>query len=142
MTTTAMTTNWANALSALEQIKCPNCGSLKSGPFNGDAYTDDVASGMPGEAQVSINPNATEESLIERIEDFIEDKEWVKASAYCEHVLDMSPHNGYAYLLRCMVLHKVSSEDELVKIKDFLQDSNIKKAFKYADGVLFKSSKS
>ncbi len=130
--TIAMTTNWANVLNVMEQVKCPNCGSLKSEPFEGDANIEDIS----GPVQVSINPNATEENLIERIEDFIEEKEWAKARVYCDHVLDLSPHNGYVYLMKCMVLHKASIEDELVKIKDLSQDTNINKALRYADDAL------
>ncbi len=126
----------ANAMNILQQVKCPNCGSMQSEPFSGEISSADSYANTEVIAPISINPNASIEALIERIEIFIEDQEWSKADAYCEHVLDLEPHNGYVYLLKFLIANRISDKEEIYKMDGVLNSPFIQKAIKYADDEL------
>ena len=132
----AVASNAANVMNILQQVKCPNCGSMQSEPYYGKISNADSPTNVEVTAPISINPNASIESLIERIEIFIEDNEWDKADAYCEHVLDMEPHNGYAYFMKFLISKKISDKEELYKNNEIFDSPFIQKAQKYADDDL------
>jgi hypothetical protein len=44
----------------------------------------------------------TEDSLLRRVEVFLEDGDFSRADEYCERVLDMNVENGYAYLFKLL----------------------------------------
>lgn len=50
-----------------------------------------------------INTSAPIDSLIKRIEMFIEDNELDKADSYCEQALDIEPDNSYLWLLKLII---------------------------------------
>ena len=47
----------------------------------------------------TVAASATVESLLKRIEMFLEDGDWDSADEYCEKVLDITPENAQAYVL-------------------------------------------
>ncbi len=83
------------------------------------------------------NNMITVESLIRRIELYIEDNSWEKGIEYCNRVLDMDPENSKAYLLLLLCNNKAQNLDELAKVKkNFDLDSDYKNAYKFGDKEL------
>lgn len=64
---------------------------------------------------LSMNHNASAQSLITRIEMFIQQENWSSARTYVEQVLDEEPENGYVYFLKMLVERKAKSDEELIK---------------------------
>lgn len=62
-----------------------------------------------------MNHNASAQSLITRIEMFIQQENWDSARTYVEQVLDEEPENGYVYFLKMLVERKAKSDEELIK---------------------------
>ncbi len=63
--------------------------------------------------RASINPNATTESLLQRIEDFVEDSDWDNANHYCEFLLDKEPSNPEVYKKKILIENQVTDIYEL-----------------------------
>ncbi|MBP3870350.1 MAG: hypothetical protein J6E46_05185 [Faecalicoccus sp.] len=63
-----------------------------------------------------MNHNASAQSLITRIEMFIQQENWDSARTYVDQVLDEEPENGYVYFLKMLVERKAKSDKELVDI--------------------------
>ena len=101
----------------------------------GQGMQTTVVNTAPG---VTINPNASTESLIERVKIFLEDEEWAKADAYCESLLDREPRNAEIYFLKFLATHHKKSISELddKSFSSYLNDRNYKKAKQYAEGEL------
>lgn len=73
-------------------------------------------------------------SILERIDLFLEDKEWEKASAYCESALDYAPKNGEVYLRYFLADIKISKLQDLINYKEvFDNNTNYQKAVRFAD---------
>ena len=64
---------------------------------------------------LSMNHNASAQSLITRVEMFIQQENWSSARTYVEQVLDEEPENGYVYFLKMLVERKAKSDGELIK---------------------------
>ena len=60
-----------------------------------------------------INPNATTESLLQRIEDFIEDGDWDNADYYCGFLLDKEPSNPEVYKKKILIENQTTDIYEL-----------------------------
>ena len=111
--------------------RCPHCGStdvcdLKDGESTGQSGTAFVR------PSISVNENASRESLIKRIQIFMEDGDWIEAEAYCEHLLDDNPEDGDIYFLKFLIDHKAKSADDLINQKaDLTKSQNYSKIEKY-----------
>lgn len=124
----------------IDYEKCPNCGSSRTvlltadelAKYKNNDHANPVASPqMP--QMVPINTNASTEALVERGMLFLEDREWDKANAYFENVLDADPKNVQAYIGKLLVdlrLPKVELLDSCEK--DFTDNPNYKKALRFS----------
>lgn len=95
---------------------CPKCKSTNLSLMSEsewENYKKEIEFAKSG--GVTINANASEESLIKRIKMFIEDEDWPQARAYCDQVLDINPENGEVYYLRLLVDYRLKSADEVIK---------------------------
>ncbi len=72
-------------------------------------------------------------NYLERIEIFLEDRDWAKADEYAERILDISPKNGKAYLVKTFCSYKASLISELESHSGFTQNPNFIKAIRFAD---------
>lgn len=73
-------------------------------------------------------------SILERIDLFLEDKNWEKAIAYCESALDFDPKNANIYLKYLLADCKCSTFEELLSSnKPFDKNSNYQKALRFGD---------
>ena len=76
--------------------------------------------------------NVTVESLMKRIDLFIEDDEWEKAEEYIEQVINMDPENGNAYFKKIFIEYRAKNESDLIMLyskKRCILEEN--KNFKY-----------
>ena len=80
----------------------PTTRNVNSNP----SYSKPVAAGP----NITINPNATPESLKERIRLFIDDKEFQNADVYANHLLDLNPKDPEVYLLKTCIELKISEK--------------------------------
>ena len=123
---------------------CPNCKSADLTTLTYEQYVEEMKkANQPAVIQpviqksISINSNASEEALIVRIENFIEESDWETAQAYSDHVLDMNPKNGYVYYLRTLINSKCRNDEELIaKRIHITDDPNYRYIEKYADPEL------
>ncbi|MBQ9199349.1 MAG: hypothetical protein IJ141_04155 [Lachnospiraceae bacterium] len=134
--TYALNNNSNNSLDkVIDYDKCPNCGSLKSVSITSDELNNnkEVSSVFNGYS-IEINKNASEESLLKRIELFLEDGEWEQANYYCEQVLDINPENGYAYFYKLMAEKHIKIEEDIQKCSEPLDSSPLyNKILRFAD---------
>ena len=73
-------------------------------------------------------------SILERIDLFLEDKNWEKAIAYCESALDFNSKNANIYLKYLLADCKCSTFEELLSSnKPFDKNSNYQKALRFGD---------
>lgn len=74
---------------------------------------------------------------LERIEIFLQDKEWAEADAYAEKVLDIDPKCVEAYFGKLLAELQVSKKENLKKCKlPFDKAKNYPKVLRYADAEL------
>ena len=72
-------------------------------------------------------------NYIKRISILMEQQDWDKAASYCEKLLDSAPEDPELYLIRCMILHHIPSEDALKKCdEDLSTDKDLQMAIKLA----------
>ncbi len=84
-----------------------------------------------------INPNASAEALLRRVELFLEDGEWEKANAYCESVLDMEPENATAYVYKLMAELNISRRECLSDASASFKDNKcFEKALRFGSEEL------
>ena len=77
------------------------------------------------------------DSILERIDLFLEDKEWNKAASYCESALDFEPKNANVYLKYLLADCKCSTLEELLESnKPFEENSYYQKALRFGDNEL------
>ena len=82
----------------------------------------------------TVAASATVESLLKRIEMFLEDGDWDSADEYCEKVLDITPENAQAYLYKLMVELEVHHIDELQEYEfPFDERDNYHKVMRFGD---------
>ena len=121
----------------IDYNKCPNCGSSSTVILTSDeleAYRNNEPVNTTATPQmISINTNASPESLVERGMLFLEDQEWDKANVYFENALDVDPKNVRAYIGKLLVDLHLSKEELLVSCEeDFTDNPNYKKALRFS----------
>lgn len=146
---------------ALLQAKCTNCGgelTVDDGKkaavcqFCGEAFiveeavnnyitnhiTNNTVNNNIGDgAVVNVYENAKSiPALLERVMQFLEDKDWDSADKYCEEILDMDPQNAQAYLGKLMAELHIPKKEDLVNHKTFSSSVNYQRILKYADANL------
>ena len=84
----------------------------------------------------SIDIDKQIQSFLERIEIFLEDKDWKKADEYAERILDVNPKCAKAYLYKAFCEYKVTKVEELAKKQGFTQNPNFKKSIRFGDPQL------
>ncbi|WP_022761971.1 hypothetical protein [Butyrivibrio sp. AD3002] len=132
---------------------CPNCHSTNLtslSDLDWIAYCKEQQQAVAA-ASISINSNASVESLITRIEIFLEEGAWKKAEVYCEQALDMDPTNGALYYYKLLAEQKKSTieaavidNSKITEEKNFIfarkyGDSEIQKKLDHAEDVLKKA---
>jgi len=93
--------------------RCPYCNSTDIAELS-DREFEKLQKNISGGAYAAINSNASVESLIKRIELFMEDNEWNDAEAYCNQALDIEPENGYLWLLKMLIDYRWKFVDNKV----------------------------
>ena len=110
--------------------KCPNCNSKDTKIISKEEY--DKIKRIEEKKKNGFATNATPESLMKRIELFIEEKDWNSASLYLEQVTDMIPDNAMVYMLGLLIEYRVGNDDELIKECSKRQETlNENKNYKY-----------
>lgn len=82
--------------------KCPDCGSTEIRDISVEEFGK-MQKSIGLTKTISINSNASVDSIIKRIELFMEDGAWEDAAVYCEHALDIDADNGYLWLLKLLI---------------------------------------
>lgn len=119
--------------------KCPNCGSLSTELITDEEWEEINLHKSFASTHVDINANATIETLLNRTQLLLEDKEWAVANAYCENMLDIDPNNARVYLYKLMAELKVSHIKDMEKLKTPFDDkNNYKKILRFGDDSLKK----
>lgn len=73
-------------------------------------------------ANASANDAVGIDSLLKRVEIFLENGDWKSANTYCEKVLDRDPENSKAYLYKFLSQAKVANIADLITCKQALED--------------------
>ena len=96
--------------------KCPYCNSTDIKNITEEELKKININNNLEKARVTINSNASVDTLIKRIELFMVDEEWEKADAYCDQTLDIEPENGYLWLLKLLIecKWKLSPEKKVI----------------------------
>ena len=87
---------------------------------------------------IAVNANtANIESLLKRVNLFLEDGKWQDASIYCEKVLDIDPMNAEAYLGKLMAELQVRTRKQLADYSEPFDDrDNYNKVIRFSDEKL------
>ena len=96
-----------------------------------DKYTNNISH--------NTNVTANENSLMKRVEIFIEDGDFDSAKEYCEKLLDINPENGKVYYYLMLIEQKVKTIDEYkITFNDEyeISSNNYNKVIKYGDDNL------
>ena len=84
-------------------------------------------------------PGVTEESLLKRVEVFLEDGDFSRADEYCERVLDMNVENGKAYLFKLLAELGFSKKEQLFDLPEpFYEHKLCLKIMRFGDEKLKK----
>lgn len=84
-------------------------------------------------------PGVTEESLLKRVEIFLEDGDFSRADEYCERVLDMNVENGNAYLFKLLAELGFSKKEQLFDLPEpFYEHKLCLKIMRFGDEELKK----
>lgn len=111
------------------QIECPKCKQHYS--IDESLIGEDVECVACGHVFVAQETAP----IVRRIFILIEQQEWSKAREYCEKVLESEPENSELYLMMCLIEHKISKEEMLVKSNcDLSKDKNFSIAVRFASG--------
>ena len=80
------------------------------------------------------------DSLLKRVELFLEDEEWSSAEEYCQKVLDIAPENGEAYLGLTMAKGKIRNKEDYssayIDGRISSDDKNLRRAKQFGDEKL------
>lgn len=113
-----------------DYTKCPNCGSKNYSNYYGSG--DEETYNVIQRQNIEINSNATVESLIQRVELFIEEGDWNSALVYCNHILDAEPQNSTMYLYKLFIECKCKTVKEIADKKCNIEESvNFQRILKY-----------
>ncbi|MBR2869749.1 MAG: hypothetical protein IKB88_11895 [Clostridia bacterium] len=114
--------------------QCPHCKSLDSEDLTEEAFKEYEAKKNFAGVTVTINANASTDSLLKRVELLLEDKDWATANAYCDNILDTDPENATAYLYKLMAELQVSTKDDLRNVKAPLDEkANYQKILRFGN---------
>ncbi len=117
--------------------QCPSCHSKSTSIISEEEWQELQLKEQFANTHVSINANATTESILKRAEMFLQDGDWPNANAYADSVLDTEPDNAHAYTYKLMAELRVSQMSGLGKLTTPFEDRpNYVKAVKYADKEL------
>ena len=67
--------------------------------------------------EILMENNSNIETLLKRVDIFLEDGNWVAANEYCEKILDIDPENADAYLGKLMTELNVHNREALKDCK-------------------------
>ena len=98
----------------VDYSKCPNCNSKELEEISEEEWQDLQDEMKTPAKDIKINSNASISSLEKRVENFLEDKSWVYAKAYCEHILDMEPQNAKILFYKILANKRASSMEDLI----------------------------
>ena len=126
----------------VDYTQCPFCHSKSTEVLSEETWKeiqkqngDDAGKQINQVQKADINVNATTESLLLRIEDFIEDGDWDKANNYCEFLLDREPTNLEVYKKKILIENQTVDINALgVKLEaehSLLEGPTCKKLLKY-----------
>ena len=142
---------------SLLQAKCPNCGgelTVDDGKkaivcqFCNEAFiveeavnnyiTNHITNNTIGDgAVVNVYENSKSiPALLERVAQFLEDKDWDSANKYCEEILDIDPKNAQAYFGKLMAELHVPKKTELARHRQLDKSVNYQRALQYGDARL------
>lgn len=134
-----------NQAKVVDYHQCPNCRSKDVSELSEEEWNEvQIQDRFPNtRVAVSINANATTESLLNRIKFQLEDKDWPSANAYCDAVLDAEPENAMAYVYKLMAELRVSEQADLEnQTTPFDTKPNYQRALRFADEGLQQTLKS
>ena len=118
--------------------RCPHCGSRDLRVLT-DKEWQDYQDGLLGnnvsKSGISVNTNASTDSLIKRGMLYLEDADWKTALAYFENALDADPTNPDAYIGKMMIDFRIKTIEELNQFdKPIETNINYTKALRFAEG--------
>ena len=117
--------------------QCPSCHSKSTVLITAEELAELQLQEQFATTRVTINANATTESILKRAELFLADGDWVNANAYAENVLDTEPDNAYAYAYKLMAELRVSKMEGLAELAaPFAEKANYIKAVRFAGDEL------
>lgn len=105
-----------NSSKIIDFSKCPNCNSTNVVDISEEEWAQlQEQPTVPVGRSVEINSNATAESLIVRVQMFIEEENWQMANTYCEQILDIDPTNGEVFYLKMLIENKFKGEKDIIQ---------------------------
>lgn len=119
----------------IDYKKCPSCNSTDIEDLTDELWEEYQIEQQNAGRVITINTNASYESLKTRIIGFLEEKDYTSARAYCNQLLDMQPDDGDIYFYLFMADQRLQNEVGIVdwiytkekSIYDSKQGANIKK---------------
>ena len=121
------------AAKVVDYFKCPDCGSNKTKEITENEIRENNGKDERTVSSYQINANATIDSIIKRINIFIEEQNWDKAEAYIEQALDIDPENGFLYYLQLLATNRSTDGEELASIPQIIENGSFKLARRYGD---------
>ena len=84
-----------------------------------------------------ISNKSSIDTLLERVNIFLQDGEWDKADEYCEKILDIAPKFAYAYLCKLLAEYNIRNIEEARSYigKPWRMSPNFDKFLRYADDL-------
>lgn len=115
----AFSGNWGGAIANKQDIKeiknfnkCPHCGSERIRNVDAKEFERISRRFQNSGTTISINDNASVESLLKRTRLLIEEDKWYEAEEYCNHMLDLEPENPKIYELLVLTELELHSLDD------------------------------
>lgn len=143
------------------QAKCPMCGGMLAVDdakkaavcqFCGDAFvveeavnnyitnniTNNTINNNIGDGAIVnvIEQSKSVPALLERVAQFLEDKDWNTAVKYCDDILDIDPKNAQAYLCKLMAEFHAPKKADLAKHRNLGSSVNYQRILKYGDKAM------
>ncbi len=118
--------------------RCPKCNSTDLTLLSDEEWANHLKrQQIADRGGISINTNASEEALINRIEIFMEEGDWITAEMYSDQVLDMNPKNAYVYFLRILINNHVQNAEQVIAQRlNLAADKNFTYVQRYGDSDL------
>ena len=109
---------------------------LQAQDMNKIGFMQDLVRGIKKvvDDDTTSSTTLTTTALLERMNMFLEDKNWDAAEEYAENVLDIDPRNGEAYVGILLAELKLKKRADLANLMvSFEENKNYKKAIRFAD---------